>query len=409
MDDIIIRPITSEEYPAFARAFMEGFSDDIPDKSFPGIIETVLPPERTLAAFDGDSIVGTFGGFDLDLSVPGGAVKMEGTTVVTVFPTHRRMGLTNQMMALHLDNAVANNYPVAGLWASESGIYGRFGYGIATYAATRTLDGPTFALRDGIEVDRVTRVTSEKATDVLPPVFDRVCRRRPGMFARTEVWWKEEILRDEEWMKRGRTSQRIVTHEGPGGADGYAIYRQKSSESDDGHANGAVNVTELIAETPRALASLWNYLANIDGCPKVRSWNMAVHDDILAMVSEPRRFATTLVFDALWIRILDVKAALTQRTYEHDATVVFSLVDSYRPETEGAYRLTVTDGVGECERTDDAAALDIDIDVLGAIYLGGGDLPGYARAGRVRGSDGDIAALHRIFSTMREPWCNQVF
>ncbi|MEN8237996.1 MAG: GNAT family N-acetyltransferase [Actinomycetota bacterium] len=409
MDNITIRPVTIAEYPAFVTALIEGFSDDLPDESFPKMIEEVLPAERTLAAFDGDTIVGTFGGYDLDLTVPGGTVKMEGTTVVTVFPTHRRMGLMDEMMTLHLDNAVANGYPVAGLWASSSAIYGRHGYGAATYATTRTLDGPTFHLRDGIGMDRVTRISSEQAADRLPPVFDRVCSTTPGMFARDETWWAQEVLRDEEWMKRGRTSHRIVIHEGPDGADGYVIYRQKQSESDDGHANGTVSVLEMIAETSTAKASLWNYIANIDGCPKVRSWNMPLHDDVLAMVREPRRFAVTALYDALWIRILDVEAALSQRTYEDDGTVVFSIVDNYRPQTDGTYRLTVSDGVGECKRTDEQANLDIDIDVLGALYLGGGDAGGYVAAGRLRGSDAEIATLHAIFSTMKTPWCNQVF
>jgi predicted acetyltransferase len=409
MKDITIRPVTSDEYPAFATAFIEGFADDLPDKRFPEIFEKVLPARRTLAAFDGDTIVGTFGGFDLDLTVPGGSVKMEGTTVVTVFPTHRRMGLLNAMMTRHLDNAVENNYPIAGLWASESGIYDRFGYGPATYAASRTLDGPSLQLRAGVEVDRVTRVTPAQAADVLPPVFARVCATTSGMFARSDAWWAEEVLRDEDWMKRGRTSNRIVVHDGPDGADGYVVYRQKSSESDDGHANGTVNVIELIAETPRAAASLWRYVSQIDGCPKVRSWNMPVRDHILAMVREPRRFVTSVVFDALWIRILDVEAALSRRTYESDGAVTFSIVDDYRPGTEGTYRLSVSDGVGVCERVDAPATLDIDVDVLGAIYLGGGGLAGYAAAHRVRGPDTEIADLHRLFSTMNKPWCNQVF
>jgi predicted acetyltransferase len=409
MHDITIRPITDDEYPAFATAFIEGFSADLPHEDLTEIVENVLPTNRTLAAFDGDTIVGTFGGFDLDLTVPGGSVKMEGTTVVTVFPTHRRMGLLNEMMTQHLENAVVNDYPVAGLWASESGIYGQHGYGIASYAASRTLNGPMFQLREGIDIDRVTRISPERAADLLPPVFDRVCRVTPGMYARHDVWWEQEILRDEEWMKRGRTKQRIVVHEGPNGTDGYVIYRQKSGESDDGHANGRVIVVEMIAETPRALASLWNYIANIDGCPKVKSWNMPIHDDILAMVREPRRFVTTALFDALWIRILDVEAALSQRTYESDGTVVFSIIDTYRPATDGTYRLTVSGGMGTCERTDAPATLDIDIDVLGALYLGGGDLPGYVSADRIRGPSAEIATLHSIMSTMQDPWCNQVF
>ena len=409
MSDIIIRPITDGEYPAFVTAFMEGFSADLQAESQTEQIRHTLPPERTLAAFDGDSIVGTFGGFDLTLTVPGGTVKMEGTTVVTVFPTHRRMGLLNAMMTEHLDNAVANGIPVAGLWASESGIYGRYGYGVATYAISRSMDGPLVEFREEIQVDRVRRITSEQAMEVLPAVFDTVCRGTPGMFARHDVWWTHETLLDEDWMKRGRTGKRIVVHDGPDGPDGYVMYRQKGSEADDGHANGEVMVIELIAATPVAKASLWSYVTNIDGCPKVKFWNAAVDDDVMMMVREPRRIGATNVYDALWIRVLDVEHALSSRTYEEDGTFIFDIVDSYRPATEGPYRLVVSDGVGTCERTDSPAVLELDVDVLGALYLGGGDARAYGEAGRIRGPQEHIDRMHRMFRTISAPWCDQVF
>lgn len=409
MDDITIRPVTPDEYPAFVEAFMDGFSEDLPSKTFPEMIRKTLPPERTLAAFDGDVLVGTFGGYDLLLTVPGGTVRMEGTTVVTVSPTHRRLGLASAMMTEHLDNAAAQGYPVAGLWASESGIYGRYGYGIATYCSVRRFDGTKVAFRDGISIERTRRVTLKQAADLLPDVYGIVCAATPGMFERSTQWWANEVLLDEDWMKRGKTSVRIVVHDGPDGVDGYAIYRQKGGELDDGHANGTVFVEELTADTPGAKASLWSYLVNVDGCPNVRFGNRPVDDDIAMMVREPRRIETTTVFDGLWLRILDVEAALGKRTYEQDGTLVFHVVDSYRPETEGAYRLSVADGVGVCQRTDQASDVDLDVDVLGALYLGGGDVLAYGAAGRIRGSDADILRLHHLFATAKKPWCNQVF
>ena len=409
MDDIIIRPVTSDEYPAFVTAFMEGFSEDLQAKDQPEHMRHTLPPARTLAAFDGETIVGTFGGFDLTLTVPGGAVKMEGTTVVTVFPTHRRMGLLSAMMAQHLEDAAANGYPVAGLWASGSGIYGRYGYGIATYAITRSMDGPLVDFREDLEIERVRRITPEQAVEVLPSVFDSVCSQTPGMFARDGVWWTHETLLDEDWMRRGRTAKRIVVHEGPDGPDGYVVYRQKGGEGDDGHANGEVLVIELVAATTVAKASLWSYVSKIDGCPKVKFWNVAVDDDVLMMVREPRRIHATNVYDALWIRILDVETAITGRVFQEDGSLVLNIVDSYRPATGGSYRLDVIDGVATCQRTDLPADVDLDMDVLGALYLGGGDAVAYGHAGRIRGPQEAIDRLHRMFRTVKAPWCDQVF
>lgn len=409
MPDISIRPVTEDEYPAFVLAFIEGFADDLPTEAFPDMIRRTLPPERTLAAIDGETIVGTFGGYDLRLTVPGGsAVPMEGTTVVTVFPTHRRMGLLRSMMDLHLRNARDAGYPIAGLWASESGIYGRFGYGLATYNDSWHLRGPLVSFRDDVPVDRVRRIDADTATDLLPGVFDAVLPTTPGMYARNEAWWGEVLL-DEEWMKRGRTSKRYVVHDGADGPDGYVIYRQKADEGDDSHANGKVSVVEFIASTPTAIASLWAYLTRIDLCPNVESWNVPVDHPLPMMVKEPRRIATKGRFDALWIRILDVPEALEARTYEEDGSFVIDVVDEFRPSTSGTYRLAVDDGRATVRRIDGEAGMSIDAEALGALYLGGGDALAYAAAGRIRGDSDDIVRLHRVFRTVRAPWCNQVF
>ena len=409
MSDVTIRPVTADEYPAFVTAFIEGFSDDLPSEGFPDAIRATLPPERTLAAFDGDAIVGTFGGYDLTVTIPGGSLPMEGTTVVTVFPTHRRMGLLRSMMDIHLANAADAGYAIAGLWASETDIYGRFGYGIATFHQSYKFAGPGVVLRDEVVVDRVRRVTPEVAAGLLPPVFDTVLATRPGMYARTESWWQNEVLLDEDWMKRGRTKKRYVVHDGVDGVDGYAIYRQKSGESDDGHANGTVVPFEVVAATARAHASLWAYLTRIDGCPNVDLWNVPLDDPLRWMVREPRRVRITSMGDGLWIRILDVAEALAARTYDEDGDVVFALTDAFRPSTEGTYRMSVRRGVASIARVSDEPEITMGVDVLGALYLGGQDAHAFAAAGRIVGDGEATDRLHRIFRTARPPWCNQVF
>jgi predicted acetyltransferase len=409
MDPITFRPVTEDEYPAFVRALIEGFSDDVPDDEFIELIKTTLPPERTLAAFEGDEIVGTFGGYDLDLTIPGGSLPMEGTTVVTVFPTHRRMGLMNEMMRRHLDNAAANGYAIAGLWASESRIYDRYGYGIASHADTVTMHGRDIRFRDGIDIDRVRRISVADAHEVLPPVFERVLVETPGMFARSADWWKVEVLHDADWMKRGKTSKRIVIHDGSDGPDGYAIYRQKAGEGDDGHANGTVHIIEIMAATERAHASLWSYLTNVDGCPGLRRWNHKIDDPLAMKLIEPRRIKVESRFDALWILILDVVAALEARSYEQDGAIRFTIANSFRRDVEGSYGLSIEDGVGECARIDGDTDIEVDLDVLGALYLGGGDAHAYAAADRIRGDVEAVDRLGRLFRCAKQPWCNQVF
>ena len=410
MADPTIRPVTDDEYPAFVTAFIEGFADDVPSETFAEQMRTTLPPERTLAAFDGDAIVGTFGGYALDVTVPGGAtVPMEGTTVVTVFPTHRRMGLLRSMMSSHLANAAGAGYAIAGLWASESDIYGRFGYGTATRYQSYELKTSGVAFRPEVAVDRVRRIAPGDAHGILSEVFDSVLSQRPGMFARSLAWWDHEVLADEEWMRRGRSTKRYVVHDGPDGPDGYAIYRTKPSESEDNHADGKVDVIELVAATPRAHASLWSYITQVDMCPNIRSWNVPLDDPLPAKVRESRRIRTSAVSDGLWIRVLDVRSALGARRYEVDGSIVVEISDPFRPETGGRYRLEVDGGRPDVATTDVRPDVSCDIDVLGGLYLGGGDAFALADAGRIVGDAEAVTRFHRMFRTDTMPWGYQVF
>ncbi len=409
MPEIDYRPIAEHEYPAFAKALVDGFSVDVPDADFTDLIRTIHPPGRTLGAFDGDEIVGTFGGLALDLTTPGSRIPMEGTTAVTVFPTHRRMGLMNEMMRLHLVNAVEHGYAVAGLWASETSIYGRYGYGIATYADTITMVARDIRFRDGIDIDRVRRISVEDALAVLPPVFDRVLIHTPGMYSRSAAWWELEVLHDADWRKRGKTSLRVVVHETPDGPDGYAIYRHEAGDSDDGHSGKTVHIAEVTAATERAHASLWSYLTNIDGSPNVRLWNSRIDEPLPMKLVEPRRIKVDSQFDALWILILDVTTALEARTFEQDGSVRFTVTNAFRTDVEGNYKLAVTEGIASCVRIEGETDISVDLDVLGALYLGGGDALAYFAAGRLRADADAVAHMHKLFRTAQPPWCNQVF
>ena len=131
---ITTRPITRDETVQFREAIMFGFGEDLDDDEFPPEwLDDLLPLDRTVAAFDGDQIVGTLGGFPFEITVPGGAqVPMAGTTIVTVAATHRRRGALSAMMNDHFRDGLKRGEPLVGLWASESLIYGRFGFGVAT-------------------------------------------------------------------------------------------------------------------------------------------------------------------------------------------------------------------------------------------------------------------------------------
>ena len=404
-----IRTITEDDATVFRSRVSRGFggdaeSDQAAEERFKAIFEL----DRTLAAFDGGEMIGTGAGFSLGLTVPGGGeLAMGGTTVITVQPTHRRRGVLRSLMDGHLDDVAERGEPLAGLWASESSIYGRFGYGPSTYRQVAKLDARGVEMREKPPAGSVRLLESEDADPVLRSVYESVRSNRAGMLTRSDAWWTHRLLADPESWRQGKSKLRFVVFEEAGVATGYAIYRQKSTW-EDFIADGEVDVSEVITTTPDAHSALWGFLTNIDLFPQVEWWNMPVDDPLPWKIGDPRRIKRKMV-DALWVRVMDVPAALSGRTYDDDGVVTFELNDPTRPETSGTYRLEVVDGLGECQRAEATADVSFQADILGSLYLGAGDAPAMSAAGRIDGDPGAVRTLHRILRTDRPPWCPEVF
>ena len=114
----------------FTSAIVRGFHDDYK----PGLWEPFESPgtDRAFGFTVDGRWIATCGACHRSMTVPGGSVPTAAVTVVTVSPTYRRRGLLTAMMKHQLEDIHRRSEPVALLWASESLIYGRFGYGHAT-------------------------------------------------------------------------------------------------------------------------------------------------------------------------------------------------------------------------------------------------------------------------------------
>ncbi|MGF1595999.1 MAG: GNAT family N-acetyltransferase [Acidimicrobiales bacterium] len=404
-----IRFITDDEAPAFARAVSLGFGNDLTDR--PDFLEGMVsffPRATSMAAFDGDRIVATFGSHDLELTVPGDVtVPMAGTTVVTVQPTHRRRGILTRMMRRHLGQAIERHQPLAGLWASEETIYRRFGYGVA-------------AEGDEIEIscDRVTATAppanatvrfleEAEARVVLPAVFDRVRPTVAGLFARSSQWWDHRHFRDPEWGRNGASRRRFVVAARDGDDVGYAMYRQREKWDDHGSV-GKVEVVELVAVDDDARRALWSLLSTVDLYPHLEWWNAPVDEPVRLEVDRFRRVSARR-HDSLWVRLLDLPRALAARRYEHPGSVTLGVVDPYLGRG-GTVRLDVDDdGGAACEPTTAAPDVTLDVADLGSLYLGGGSALALARAGRLTGDQGAVDLVDDLFRTRRAPYCIEIF
>jgi predicted acetyltransferase len=403
--ELTVRPINEDEVAAFRRSISRGFGGD-PKEEDDTRFRKAFELPRTVAAFDGSEIVGTGGAFSFRLSVPGGELPMGGTTIITVRPTHRRRGVLTAMMRAHLDEIRDRGEPLAGLWASETPIYGRFGYGSAAEGCKMELDGRTVEFLGDAPDGRVRLVDADDAAGPCRAVFERVRPTRPGMFTRNADWWTWNVLDDPEHWRKGRSMKRYAIYEGADGAEGYAIYRQK--ENWDAFPEGTVHVAEVIAATPAAHAALWRYLLRIDLFPNVEHWNLPVDDELPWRVTDGRR-VRRWPMDSLWIRLLDIPRALTGRSYASAQKLVLGVVDPFLPENDGRYELDAGPDGATCRETTADADLEVPVDALGAMYLGGHRATTLARAGLISGEDSSLASADRLFAWPIAPWCHEIF
>ena len=368
-------------------------------------VARVLPAERMHAAWERGRAVGGAGAFPFELTVPGGRVPAAGVSVVGVLPTHRRRGILKAMMRAQLDACHARGEPVACLWATEDTIYGRFGYGIASFTGEIDLPRERSAYYARFEPSGEARIVPlEEAEPLVAPVYDRVAAETPGMFARTSAWWQARALADPAWRRQGGGELQCVIVEFERGPAAYALYRM-SMAFDRGIQTGTIDVVEAMGDSPEATRAIWRYLLDIDWMARVRAGLLPLDHPLLLLLAEPRRLRFNLR-DGLWVRLVDVGAALAARSYSPDNSVVVEVADGFCPWNAGRWRV----GGKGVERTLNEPELRCDVTALGSVYLGGFTWAQLARALRVEEvRHGAIARADALFRTERAPWCPEIF
>jgi predicted acetyltransferase len=364
-----------------------------------------LESSRMHAAREDGSIVGGAGAFSYELTVPGGTVRAAGVTVVGVQPTHRRRGILSAMMRAQLDDVHARGEPIAYLWASEETIYGRFGYGMASLCGEIDMPKHANAFTRPLARRPETRLVNEgEALAPFSRIYDEVRLQHPGMFSRTEEWWKVRCLADPESRRGGGGVLNRVLLTTDGKPEGYALYRMHQS-MEAGISTGFVNVLEALGTNPEATRGIWRFLLDIDWIARLKAGQLPVDHPLFFMLARPRamRFRAA---DALWVRLVDVPAALAARTILPGDPIVIEVADPFCPWNEGRYRI----GDGLVERTNAAPDLLVDVNALGSVYLGGFSFSQLARAGRLEESRPESAArADALFPRDRAPWCPQIF
>ncbi len=362
----------------------------------------IVPEGRMHVATENGAIVGSGGAFEFELTVPGGPVRAAGVTVVGVLPTHRRRGVLRGLMRAQLEDVHARGEPLAVLWASEGGIYGRFGYGLASVCGDIALARTHAAFVRPVEWPEPARlVDAAAALELFPAVYDRVRVVTPGMFARSAEWWQKRTLADADWRRDGGGELAYAVLQRNGEPEAYALYRLNLAY-DEGVPTGKTVVVEAMGATPEATAAIWRYLLDIDWMATIEASLLPVDHPLFLLLVEQTRMRFRLG-DGLWVRLVDVGAALAARGYAEDGEVIFEVADDFCPWNEGRYAL---DG----SRTTAAPDLRLSVEELGCVYLGGFGFAELARAGRVEEvTAGAVARADALFRTDVKPWCPEIF
>jgi predicted acetyltransferase len=401
-----VRPCQSiEEYQAALGAIGHYFGGWPPDRERAEQFARLLPLERAHAVRDGDRIVAGAGAFPFRFTVPGGVVDCAGVTVVGVLPTHRRRGILAAMMREQLDDIRRRGEPLAALWASEEAIYGRFGYGLASFMGEIEVARSHSGLRvPRAEGARTRLVSLEEAKTLVPPIYDRVRAETPGMFERSADWWEVRNLADPPDRRNGAGEKNVMVLALDGRDAGYALYRL-TAKWEAGSSVGFVSVIEALGDSPTAVQEVWRFLLELDWMASVKAGLLPVDHPLLHLLEYPRRMKMR-ISDALWCRLVDVGAALSARTYVDGEPIVFEVADAFLPDNAGRWRIAA----GRAGRTEDDAHLALDVSALGSVYLGGVTFSELLRASAIRELEpGAAQRADAVFATPLRPWCPEIF
>lgn len=397
---IEIRPLTAADYPAWIRAKFTGFGYTIPESQ---LLRTPVEIDRSLAAYDSGRIVGTINSHTFRLRIPGGWLPMAGVAGVTVQPTHRRRGLMTGMMNRQLRDMHERGEPATGLYASESIIYGRFGYGIATFHESWSIDRLRTQLIPGDSgAGRVEYVSRSEAVDLLPEVREKACYGRAGAIHRRAARWELALGHPEDQDRPDRTRLIRVVYRDGSSVEGYLLYRIRPRDQ-------TVAVEELCGLNARARRALWQYCFGVDLMTTIKARHCPLEDPLLWMLADPRHLKR-IPCDSLWLRLIDAPAALSARRYASEGRLVLELEDASCPWNRGRFELEGGPDGATCRPTSRQPDLELTANELGAVYLGGVSFRTLSRASRVQARNSKkLSEADAMFRVDVPPWCSEHF
>ena len=388
-----LRTITPDEFERWmrteSRAHGNRFNHD------PEELRPHFDLDRSIAVFEDGEIVGGCHSHLLEMSVPGGVATVAGVSNVEVQPTHTRRGIMTQMMRHQIDGIHERGEPLAALFATESAIYGRFGYGVGSVHEWWTIDKPHNSYARKHETPgRIVFIDPADIGRELPDVYRRGTEGRPAVFQRAPHHWERDS-RDPIHSHGGSGGVFYAAYVEDGRIDGYVNYRTQRP---------AVIVNELMATTPQANAALWRFCFDLDLHERTEAIKRPVDDPMPWMLADPRRLQRS-TRDGLWVRIVDVRAALELRQYLANDRITLRVKDDFCDWNDAAFELDGSLEGATCRATAASPDITISVNALASAYLGAASFTTLAQAGLAEEQTaGALRRADSMFASQLKPW-----
>jgi len=320
---------------------------------------------------------------------------MAGVANIAVQPTHRRQGVMTMMMNHQIRDIHERGEPLAALFATESVIYGRFGYGIGSlyeqWMIERQYNGYALPHKSP---GRIVFVDPSDIAKELPEVFRRSTKDRPGVFQRALHRWERDSQAPEH-QQGGPGGLFYAAYEDGGRVDGYVTYRT---------ARPTLFVNELMAATGEANTALWRFCFDMDLMTSTEALKRPVDDPMPWMLADPRRLQRS-TRDGMWLRLIDVCASLKLRGYMQSNRLVLEVRDELCPWNEGRFELEGSSEGATCRPTGASPDLALAVSDLASAYLGTVSFSTLSQAGLVDEiTPGALLRADRMFAVRYKPW-----
>jgi predicted acetyltransferase len=168
-------------------------------------------------------------------------------------------------------------------------------------------------------------------------------------------------------------------------------------------------IEHLMSVTDEAHAALWRFCLDVDLMTTTGAWNRATDDPLPWMLADPRHLQRSPE-DGLWIRLVDVAAALSGRRYMRNDSLVLEVRDAFCPWNDGRYALDGGPDGAHCRKTSSEPDFALSAADLAATYLGAVSFTTLSLAGRVEErKNGALRRADVMFATELKPWCPYSF